>query len=59
MAEPSAEKYKSNLISAYGYLAGFAIKIDDDNTKAKEYLNKLLILDPENKTAKDYLKQLK
>jgi len=58
LAEPTPEKYKNNLITAYDYLARIAIK-NDDKVKAKEYLNKILVLDPENKTAKDYLKLIK
>ena len=58
LAEPTPEKYKNNLITAYDYLARIAIK-NDDKVKAKEYLNKILALDPENKTAKDYLKLIK
>ena len=60
MAEPTPEKYKNNLINAYLYLAKYAIVNDSKSTaKAKEYLNKILVLDPKDKTAKKYLKQLK
>lgn len=59
LAEPTPEKFKNNLITAYLYLARFAIKFEDNNSKAKEYLNKILVLDQENKDAKDYLKLLK
>jgi tetratricopeptide (TPR) repeat protein len=58
LAEPTPEKYKKNLVNTYNYLAQYYIK-NDDNTKAKEYFNKTLALDAENKIAKDFLKQLK
>jgi len=58
LAEPTPEKYKSNLIASYLYLARVAIK-NDENSKAKEYCGKMLVLDPENKDAKDYMKLLK
>jgi tetratricopeptide (TPR) repeat protein len=58
MVESTPDKSKSNLILSYDYLAKYHIK-HDENAKAKEYLHKILALDPANKTAKEYLKQLK
>jgi Tfp pilus assembly protein PilF len=61
LTEATPEKYKKNLVNTYNYLAQYWIKNDNNlkNLKAKEYFNKALVLDPENKIAKDYLKQLK
>lgn len=42
------------LVEAYNYL-GY-LEIDKDNEKAKEYFNKTLALDPQNKAASDNLK---
>lgn len=58
LTEPTPEKFKKNLVSTYSYLADYYIK-NDNNAKAKEYYNKVLTLEPENKTAKERLKQLK
>ncbi len=58
MAETDATKNKQKLVSAYTSLGFYYIK-NDKNTIAKEYFNKILKLEPENKTAKDILKQLK
>jgi tetratricopeptide (TPR) repeat protein len=58
LTEATPEKYKKNLVNTYNYLAQYWIK-NDNNSKAKEYFTKALILDPENKIAKDYLKQIK
>lgn len=57
MAEVDAQKNKKNLVTAYNTLAGYYIK-NDNNAKAKEYLNKTIALDAENKLAKEYLKSL-
>lgn len=58
LAEPTPDKFKKNLVNTYNYLGQYWIK-NDDNAKAKEYFNKALALDPENKIAKDLVKQLK
>lgn len=58
LTEATPDKYKKNLITTYGYLAGYYIQ-KDNNAKAKEYYNKLLALDPENKEAKERIKLLK
>lgn len=57
MVEATPEKFKKNLIVAYTYMATYYIK-KDANKDAIVYLNKILALDPENKTAKEYLKAL-
>lgn len=58
LTEATPEKYKRNLLNTYEYLAGYYIQ-KDNNTKAKEYYNKYLALDPSNQKIKDNLKQLK
>lgn len=57
LAESNPDKFKKYLISSYNYIAKYYIK-QDENTRAKEYLNKLLALDPDNKEAKDIIRQL-
>jgi tetratricopeptide (TPR) repeat protein len=58
LTEATPDKYKARLINTYEYLAGYYIQ-KDNNAKAKEYYNKLLVLDPTNEKAKQNLKQLK
>ncbi len=58
LTEPTPDKYKRNIVSTYSNLATYYIQ-KDNNNKAKEYYNKVLALDPENKDAKDKLKLLK
>ncbi|MCU0442324.1 MAG: tetratricopeptide repeat protein [Bacteroidia bacterium] len=58
LTEATPDKFKKNLITTYNNLGVYYIK-NDNNAKAKEYYNKALGLDPENKTAKDMLKQIK
>lgn len=48
---------KKDLIEAYNYLGTYWVQ-KEDNAKAKEYFNKIIELDPENKTAKEALKAL-
>jgi tetratricopeptide (TPR) repeat protein len=57
IAGSNVDKYKNNLIEAYQY--GAACYAEKDKAKAKEYLNKVLELDPDNEFAKDLMKQLK
>jgi Tfp pilus assembly protein PilF len=47
------------LIEAYGYLAAFEANTEKNYPGALEYLEKLLVLDPDNKTAKKYVEILK
>jgi len=56
-AELTPDKNKKNLIPSYNYLAKYWIK-QDNTPKAKEYLNKIIALDAENKEAKEILKQM-
>lgn len=58
LTEATPEKYKKNILTTYYNLAIYYIK-NDNNNKAKEYCNKALLLDPENKNAKELLKQIK
>jgi tetratricopeptide (TPR) repeat protein len=58
LAEPTPDKYKKNLITVYNNMGYIYIQADN-NAKAKEYYNKALELDPENKNAKEMLKQMK
>lgn len=57
LAESSPDKFRKYLLSSYNYIAKYYIK-QDENAKAKENLNKILAMDPENKEAKDILKQM-
>lgn len=70
--KPSAEKYveivtkqtdfsknKRELVEASRYLAINSVKYEKDNAKAKEYLNKALIFDPNDENAKKELIELK
>ena len=57
MTESNPDKYKKMLITTYNNLAIYYIK-QDNNAKAKENLNKILVLDPENKDAKEYIKKI-
>jgi tetratricopeptide (TPR) repeat protein len=57
LASSDISKNKSNLVSAYTYLAYVALT-QNDNVKAKEYFGKLLEVDPENKNAQEEVKKL-
>lgn len=50
---------RRQLIEAYGYLAGYEVNENKNYTKAIEYFEKLLQLDPDNEQAKKYVKILK
>jgi tetratricopeptide (TPR) repeat protein len=58
LAESTPDKNKSKLISSYEYMGSYYI-YKDQNKLAKEYYNKILALDPNNKKAVDVLKQIK
>lgn len=49
---------KKWLIEAYTYLAAYETNIEQDYTGAKEYLDKIIELDPENGNAKKYIRML-
>ena len=57
LASTDVARNKSNLVSAYTYLAYVALT-QKDNVKAKEYFGKLLELEPENKNAQEEVKRL-
>ena len=57
LASSDLVKNKSNLVSAYTYLA-FVALTQKDNAKAKDYFNKILEIDPGNKNAQDLAKKL-
>jgi tetratricopeptide (TPR) repeat protein len=54
--EANKDKYKRDLISAYGYLAYYYL-VRDNKTLAKEYYKKVLELDPENANAKKVMSE--
>jgi tetratricopeptide (TPR) repeat protein len=53
-----AAKSTPGLIEAYNYLGSVALRKDEDKVKAKEYFEKILVLDPANATAKEVLTAL-
>lgn len=57
LASSDVARNKSNLINAYTYLAFVSISAKDKEA-AKLHLNKILELDPENKTAAEELQKL-
>jgi tetratricopeptide (TPR) repeat protein len=48
-------KNKNNLVKAYDYLAVYYLKTQKDLTRAKQYANQILELDPNNARAKQFL----
>jgi tetratricopeptide (TPR) repeat protein len=52
-------KYKGQIVEAYLYLAGYYNNIKKDKQRAIEYLQKILDIDPGNKTATQYIEILK
>ncbi len=48
-----AAKSTPGLIEAYNYLGSVALRKDSDKVKAKDYFDKVLLLDPANVTAKE------
>jgi tetratricopeptide (TPR) repeat protein len=54
--EEDKAKYKENLIEAYNHLGGYEFFKNKNKTKALEYWNKTLELNPTNKEAQDYIK---
>jgi hypothetical protein len=51
IAESDKVKNKSTLITAYGYLAGYAANIKKDLPTAITYLDKIIEIDPNNQDA--------
>ncbi len=54
----NAVKYKNGLIEAYRYLAAYYVKVEKNYRTVLEYLNKALVLDPDNQEVKDWIKSL-
>jgi tetratricopeptide (TPR) repeat protein len=52
------DKYKKELVEAYLYFSGYYINVKQDAAKAKEYLQKILAIDPAHAAAKEALKIL-
>jgi tetratricopeptide (TPR) repeat protein len=48
---PDSNKYKTQVVGAYFYLASYYNDIKKDKTKAVEYMRKVLEVDPTNETA--------
>ncbi len=55
---PDSNKYKSQIIGAYFYLASYYNDIKKDKQKAIEYMQKVLEVDPTNPTAKNIIDML-
>jgi tetratricopeptide (TPR) repeat protein len=53
-----AAKSGSGLIEAYNYLGSVALRKEENKVKAKEYFEKILLLDPANANAKEVLAAL-
>jgi len=51
------DKNKNDLIQAYQYMTGYHL-FKQENQKGKEFLTKILELDPENADAKAALKEI-
>jgi hypothetical protein len=53
-------KYKASLIESYRYIAAFYVKpANKDYNKALEYLEKILMLDPDDKNAREGIDAIK
>ena len=57
-ADTARDKYKSTLLSAHSYLAGYYANVAKDKDSAVASLNKILELDPGNADAKKYVDAL-
>jgi tetratricopeptide (TPR) repeat protein len=55
---PDSNKYKSQIIGAYFYLASYYNDVKKDKSKAIEYMQKVLEVDPTNETAQKVVKLL-
>ncbi len=58
LALKDSVKYRSQLKEAYNYLAYYYYNAVEDYPKSKEYYQKILAIDPENKTAKQMVEYL-
>jgi tetratricopeptide (TPR) repeat protein len=57
-ASPDSAKYKSQIVSAYFYLASYYNDIKRDKPKAVEYMQKVLEVDPSNTSAQNIINSL-
>ncbi len=57
-ADTARDKYKSTLIQAHGYLAGYYANVVKDKDSAVASLQKILEIDPDNTSAKQYIDAL-
>jgi tetratricopeptide (TPR) repeat protein len=55
---PDSAKYKSQVVGAYFYLAGYYNDVKKDKPKAIEYMQKVLEVDPTNTSAQKVLEVL-
>jgi tetratricopeptide (TPR) repeat protein len=49
-------KYKTGLVQAYWYFVDYSFTIEKNTPRAKEYLNRILSIDPTDQKAKDALR---
>jgi tetratricopeptide (TPR) repeat protein len=57
-SSPDSAKYKSQVVGAYFYLAGYYNDVKKDKPKAIEYMQKVLEVDPTNTSAQKVLEVL-
>jgi tetratricopeptide (TPR) repeat protein len=57
--DTTSSNYKSWMTQAYGYLAAYAANAEKDYSKAIEYFEKILQLEPDNAEAKNYIEVLR
>jgi tetratricopeptide (TPR) repeat protein len=57
-SSPDSAKYKSQIVGAYFYLAGYYNDVKKDKPKAIEYMQKVLEVDPTNTSAQKILEVL-
>jgi hypothetical protein len=57
-SSPDSAKYKSQILEAYFYLAGYSNDVKKDKPAALGYINKILEVDPTNATALQFQKIL-
>ena len=57
-ASPDSAKYKTQIVSAYFYLASYYNDIKKDKPKAVEYMQKVLEVDPTNASAQNVIRML-
>ena len=54
----NSAKYKSGLLEAYRYLAAYYVQVEKNLRLALDYLNKALVVDPENKEILEWKKSI-